>query len=101
MCGQHPGMTSRVGVVIFMSLVFYMFQSILNISWFFPFFWLEKLIIFMDGGYPPPPIRENSPENNLIFEPFPYFLVKKTIAAPILLSNQFDYFSHIGKCSGY
>ena len=33
-----------------MSLVFYMymFQSILN---FFCFFWLEKLFIFMDGGY--------------------------------------------------
>ena len=39
MCGQHPGRMSGVGVevVIFMSLLFYMFQSILNIFAFFLF----------------------------------------------------------------
>ena len=53
MCGQHPDMMSRVGWgVIFMSLVFYMFQSILSIL-FFALLCLEKLIILTDGGYPP------------------------------------------------
>ena len=52
-----------------MSLVLFMFQSILNIFVFFCFFWLKKLIIFMDGGTP---FAENSAKIiNLIFEPFP------------------------------
>ena len=39
---------------------------------FFCFFWLEKLIIFTDGGYLPPPFAENSTKIiSLIFEPFP------------------------------
>ena len=43
-------------------------------------FWWEKLIIFMDGGYPPsPPFAENSAKIiNLIFEPFPN-IQQKTI----------------------
>ena len=46
--GQYPGRLLGVRV-IFMSLLFYMFQSI-----FLHFFSGEKLIIFMDGGNPPP-----------------------------------------------
>ena len=72
-CGQHSGMMSRlwVGWVIFMSLVFYMLQSILNIFVFFCFFWLKKMIIFTDGGSPP--FAGNSAKTiNSIFEPFPY-----------------------------
>ena len=48
MCGQHPGRMPRVGVggVILMSLVFYMFHSIMNIFVFPPYFWLEKLNYF-------------------------------------------------------
>ena len=71
-CGQHPGMMSMVGVgwVFFMYLVFYMFQSILNIFVLFCFFWLEKLIIFMDWGAPPPPFAEHSTKIiNLILNP--------------------------------
>ena len=43
--------------VIFMSLVFFMFQSIQNI-----FEYLKKIIIFMDGGDPPPHLLKN-PQN--------------------------------------
>ena len=50
------------GVVIFMSLLYYMFQSILNTFAFGYFFSGEELIIF----------TENSAKIiNLIFEPFP------------------------------
>ena len=63
----------RVGGVIFMSLLYYMFQSILNTFAFGYFFGVKKLIIFTDGGYLPPPFTENSAKIiNLIFEPFPY-----------------------------
>ena len=44
----------RVGGVIFMSLLYYMFQSILNTFAFGYFFGVKKLIIFTDGGYLPP-----------------------------------------------
>ena len=52
-CGHHPGRMSRVGGGSrghFYVFSFYMFQSILNIFVGFFFFWLEELIIFMDGG---------------------------------------------------
>ena len=42
------GMGGRVGGVIFMSLSYYMFQSILNIFVFGYLFGGEKLIIFTD-----------------------------------------------------
>ena len=63
----------RVGGVIFMSLLYYMFQSILNTFAFGYFLGGKKLIIiFTDGGYPLPPFAENSAKIiNLIFEPFP------------------------------
>ena len=61
--GQHPGRMSRMGVggrgLIFVSLVFYMFQSILNI-FFFAFFGRKKLIIFTL----PPPIPGKFRDNN-------------------------------------
>ena len=61
------------GGVIFNSLLYYMFQSILNTFAFGYFFGGKKLIILTDGGYPPPPFAENSAKIiNLIFEPFPY-----------------------------
>ena len=71
MCGQHPGMMSRVGVgwVIFMSLVLYMFQSILNIFVFLLF--LVEQISYFHGWGVPPPIRD------LIFQPFPNFMEGK------------------------
>ena len=60
----------RVGGVIFMSLLYYMFQSILNTLAFGYIFGVKKLIIFTDGGTPP--FAENSAKIiNLIFEPFP------------------------------
>ena len=54
-----------------MSLLYYTFQSILNTFVFGYLFGGEKLIIFMDGWYfPPPPFTENSAKIiNLIFEP--------------------------------
>ena len=75
-CGQHPGRMSRVGwgAVIFMSLVFFMFQSILNI--FFCFFFVEKINHFQGWGVPPPPFTESSTEIIYsIFEPFPQLLI--------------------------
>jgi len=45
------------GGVIFMSLLSYTFQSILNSFVFGYFFGGEQLIIFMDGGYSPPPLH--------------------------------------------
>ena len=55
-----------------MSLLYYMFQSILNTFAFGYIFGVKKLIIFMDEGYLPPPFAENSAKIiNLIFEPFP------------------------------
>ena len=60
-----------------MSLLYYMFQSILNTFAFGYFFARKKLIIFTDGGYPPP-FAENSVKIiNLIFEPFPKSCRKK------------------------
>ena len=47
--------------VIFMSLLYYMFQSILNTFAFGYFFGVKKLIIFTDGG---PPLRGKFRENN-------------------------------------
>jgi len=67
------GRGGGVGGVIFMSLLYYMFQSIRNTFAFGYFFCVKKLIILMDGGYlPPPPSRKIPQNNNLIFEPFPY-----------------------------
>ena len=57
------GGEERVGGVIFMSLLYYMFQSILNTFAFGYFFGGKKLIIFTDGGYPPP-LRGKFRENN-------------------------------------
>ena len=57
-----------------MSLLYYMFQSILNTYVFGYCFGGKKLVIFMDGGDPPPPppLAENPTKIiNLIFEPFP------------------------------
>ena len=52
-----------------MSLVFYMFQSILSIFGF-----VEKINFFHKWGVPPPPFAENSAKIiNSIFEPFPKF----------------------------
>ena len=57
----------RVGGVIFMSLLYYMFQSILNTFAFGYFFGGKKLIIFTELFF-----AENSAKIiNLIFEPFP------------------------------
>ena len=67
MCGQHPGRMSRVGGVMFMSLVFYMFQSILSIFGF-----VEKINHFHGRGVPPPFAENSAKIINLIFEPFPY-----------------------------
>ena len=62
----------RGGVVILMSLLYYMFQSILNTFAFGYFFGGKKLIIFTDGGNLSPSFAENSAKIiNLIFEPFP------------------------------
>ena len=62
----------RGGVVIFMYILYYMFQSILNTFVFGYSFGGKKIIIFTDGGYLPPPFTENSAKIiNLIFEPFP------------------------------
>ena len=74
------GGEGRGGGVIFLSLLYYMFQSLLNTFVFGYCFGGEKLIIFMDGGYPPPPpFAENSAKIiNLIFEPFPN-IQQKTI----------------------
>ena len=36
---------------------------------------LKKLIIFTDGGYPPPFVENSAKIINLIFEPFPYWMV--------------------------
>ena len=49
MCGQHPSRMSGVGDVTFMPLLFYMFQSILNIFAFMVFFCGEKLINYMEN----------------------------------------------------
>ena len=67
----------RGGVVIFMSLLYYMFQSILNTFAFGHFFGVKKLIIFREGGEGGgDPFTENSAKIiNLIFEPFPYSIV--------------------------
>ena len=61
-CGQHPGRMSRVGVLYFM------YQSILNIFWAF-----YNINHFHGWGVlPPPPFAETSAKIiNLIFEPFP------------------------------
>ena len=59
--GQHPGR---------MSLVFFMFQSILNIFGFFLLFLVEQINHFHGWGVPPP-IRD------LIFQPFPNFMEGK------------------------
>ena len=65
----------RVGGVIFMSLLYYMFQSILSTFAFGYFFGVKKLIIFKDA--------ENSAKIiNLVFEPFPL---------KSLLSNKIPY----------
>ena len=57
----------RGGGINFMSLVFYMFPSILNIFGSFAFFGLEKLVTFTDAALP-----ENSAKIiDLIFEPSP------------------------------
>ena len=48
-------------MVIFMSLLYYMFQSILNTFGFGYFFDGKKIIIFTDGV--PPPLRGKFPEN--------------------------------------
>ena len=60
------------GVVIFMSLLYYMFKSILNTFVFGYFFGVKKLIIFTDGGYPTPFAENSAKIIDLIFDPFPY-----------------------------
>jgi len=50
-----------------MSLLYYMFQSILNTFAFGYFFGGKKIIIFTDGGYPPPLAKII----NWIFKPIP------------------------------
>ena len=55
-----------------MSLLYYMFQSILNTFAFGYFFGGKKLIIFTDEGYPPPFAENSAKIINLIFDPFPY-----------------------------
>ena len=71
------GGPGRGGGVIFMSLLFYMFQSILNTFVFGYLSGGKKLIIFTDGGYHPPPFAENSAKIiDLIFEPFPKCISK-------------------------
>ena len=65
------------GVVIFMSLLYYMFQSILNTFGFGYFFDGKKLIIFTDGGYPPPFVENSAKIINLILEPFPNQITEK------------------------
>ena len=65
------GGPGRGGGVIFMSLLFYMFQSILNT---FDFGYLsggKKLTIFTDGGYPPPFVENSAKIIDLIFATFP------------------------------
>ena len=62
MCGQHPGRMSRVGGVMFMSLVFYMFQSILSI-----FVFVEKINYFHRWGVPPPHSQNPSPSHYYMF----------------------------------
>ena len=67
-----------------MSLVFFMFQSILNISEH-----LKKLIIFTDLGVSPPPFKENFAKMiNLIFEPFPKRLIFLELLQNIHLDSQ-------------
>ena len=48
-----------------------MFQSILNIFAFVFSFGVKKLIIFTDGGYPPPFAENSAKIINLIFATFP------------------------------
>ena len=55
-----------------MSLLYYMFQSILNIFAFVFSFGVKKSIIFTDGGYPTPFAEKSAKIIDLIFEPFPY-----------------------------
>ena len=60
MCGVGEG-----GGVIFLYLVSYMFQSILNIFVFFEFFLWGKMNYFHGWGVPhPPPLRKKFRENN-------------------------------------
>ena len=54
-----------------MSLLFYMFQSILNTFALGYLIGGKKLIIFTDGGYPPPFAENSAKIINLIFAPFP------------------------------
>ena len=56
-----------------MSLLFYMFQSILNTFVLGYLIGGKKLIIFTDGGYPPPFAENSAKIINLIFAPFPYW----------------------------
>ena len=62
-----------------MSLLYYMFQSILKTLAFGYFFGGKKLIIFTDGGYPPLFAENSAKIINLIFEPFPFPLCKKFV----------------------
>ena len=64
-CGQHPGRMSRAGVgwVIFMSLVFYMFQSILGIFVFFLLFLVGKINYFHRFSSPPDMEKVGEPVN--------------------------------------
>ena len=62
----------RVGGVIFMSLLYYMFQSILNTFGLGYFFDGKKMNYVHGWGVPPLPLAENSAKIiNSIFEPFP------------------------------
>ena len=60
----------RVWGVIFMSLLYYMFQSILNMFAFV--FWCEKINYFHGWGGPPPPFAENSAKiiNSILMEDY-------------------------------
>ena len=64
-------------MVIFMFLLYYMFQSILNTFAFGYFFGVKKLIIFRGRGYP---FAEDSAGMvGLVFEPFPYLSLRNQV----------------------
>ena len=75
-CERVVSILEGVWGVIHMSLVFYMFQTILNI-FVFCLFWPEKIKILMEGSYSPPPcgkFRKNNQSNFLTHPLLAYFL---------------------------
>ena len=59
----------------FYVFTFYMYLDILSIIALWLFWWETKIIIFMDGGCPPP-ICKKFHKNYYPFQPFPYFYCK-------------------------